>query len=261
MQQKEIHSHIICYNNYKFTNFNEIWSFIESKNFKNICENLKEKTIIVIGWDWTMLKAIEKNYKLELPFLWINYGTKGYLLNDKDYIKQTSEYQKVSYPIMETEILFKWESYNDIFVNEININAWGWKIIDLNVFLSNKQNLNIKWDWIVISTALWSTWYNFSLIWPIVDHNLENLIITPKAPLFPMRQNSIILSNNTEINIKNTWRNSVLEVYCDWRKLFSSTKNDININIKKSSHKAIFLIENNYINIWNNKFYVEKGFL
>lgn len=256
MKKKEVFWHIICFNSYKFDNSHEIKNFLESENLKNICKNLEEKTVIVIGWDWTMLKAIKQNYKLWLPFLWINYWNKWFLLNDKDYIKSNSKYKKILYPIMETEVFLSWNVYNDIFLNEININAGWWKIIDLDIFISNKGKLNIKWDWIVISTSLGSTWYNSSLRWAIISHNLEVLAITPKAPWLPIWQNSIIVSNNEEINIKNTWRNSILEVYCDWRKLFSSDQSDIKIIIKKSEIKATFLIESSYWEIWDNKIYL-----
>lgn len=260
MEKIKKYWHIICFNSHKYKNFDEIKLFLEWEIFKDICNNLEEKTIIVLGWDGTMLKAIKQNYKLQLPFLWINYWNKWFLLNDKNYIKISSKYKKIKYPIIEVKSLIKWEEFNDIFVNEINVNAWWWKMIELDISISSNKHINIKWDWIVISTPIWSTWYNSSLKWPILPHNLEVLVITPKAPWLPIWQNPIILDNNIEIDIKNSWRNNILEVYCDWRKLVSSWENWIEINVKKSKIYATFLIENDYLETWNHKIYIEQGF-
>ena len=51
-----------------------------------------------------MLRAIKENYELGLPFLGINLGNKGFLLNNKNYVKPGSEYETISYPIMECDI-------------------------------------------------------------------------------------------------------------------------------------------------------------
>ena len=261
MEKIEKYWHIICFNSHKYKNFGEIKHFLESEIFKNICENIEEKTIIVLGWDGTMLKSVKQNYKLWFPFLWINYWNKWFLLNNKENIKINSKYNKINYPIIEVKSSVKWKTFGDIFINEININAGWWKIIDLDISISNNKKINIKWDWIIISTPIWSTWYNSSLKWPIIPHNLEVLVITPKAPWLPIWQSPIILDNNIEINIKNIWRNNLLEVFCDWRKLLSSDQSEIEIRVRKSKFKAIFLVENDYMNIWNNKIYLEQGFI
>jgi NAD kinase len=86
-------------------------------------------------------------------------------------------------------------------------------------------------------------------------HDLWVLVISPKASWSPISQNPIVFSDNNEVNIKNIWRKSLLEVYCDWRKLFSSDKNNVKIKIKKSEFVADFLIENSYVDLWDNKIF------
>ena len=231
MQYSEINWNTICYSAFKYKNTDELKVFLESEELSDICNNLSENTIVVLGWDGTMLRAINENYSKGLPFLWINFWNKWFLLNDKKYITKKSVYKNEIFPIMECVIKSWGKVYNDIFINEVNISAGWWKMLELKVILWNRKHFNVKWDGILISTPIWSTWYNASLWGPIMSHNTHNLSITPKAIWSPKWQQAIIINDNEIIELNNYWRCHSVEIYTDGRELIK-TIHEANIIIK-----------------------------
>lgn len=260
MITKKLNWHIICYSSFKFNISSELNEYISSLDFKNICSNLIHKTIIVLWWDGTMLRAIKHHHDLWLFFLWINFWNKWFLLNSKKYINWCSKYDKVEYPIMQANIDIWNEKYSDIFINELNITAWWWKMLDLNINLSNRNNINIKWDWILICTPTGSTWYNSSLRWPIIPHAIPVLVITSKAPWFPRWQHPIIIPDSEEIIVTRNWRQSTIECYSDSRELYKWNDENIKISVIKLQNTISFLIDKKYKQIWDNKILIEQGF-
>jgi len=260
MISKELNWHIVFYSKYTLDNTVELKEYLESDLFKNICNNLPEKTIITLGWDWTMLRAIKNHYNSWYPFLWINFWNKWFLLNSKEYVNPQSEYVKTNYSLMEAKILIWDKEYSDIFINELNVSAWWWKMLDLCINLSNRNNINIIWDWIVISTPTGSTGYNSSLRWPIIPHSIPVLSITAKAPWEPRWQHPIVITDDETIEITRPWRISQIECFADWRKMYIWEDEGIKIKVKKLEKCITFLIEKDYKNIWDNKVLIEQGF-
>jgi len=67
----------------------------------------------------------------------------------------------------------------------------------------SKNSLDLKWDWIIISTPAWSTWSNFSNHWPILPHNSNSLVMTYLWAYEPKRHPSSIIQNTNKIILKN----------------------------------------------------------
>ncbi len=250
-------NHKIFYNLFSSNKKEDLISFIKNQKYKEILDFMKEDIILVLGWDWTMLSAIKEFYKENKAFLWINFWHKWFLLNSLEFIKKDFNYVKRTYPLLSV----KTENQKEIAMNEVDIRAWEGKMISLEISLSKKQKLDIEWDWIIISTPAWSTWYNSSLWWPIIPHTLDTFVITPKAPWKPKSQSSILISDNEIIDIKNTWRKSPVEIYVDWKIFIKNKyKEDISLKIKKSKYNVDLIIASDYINIWDNKVLYEQWF-
>ncbi|WP_394999044.1 NAD(+)/NADH kinase [Acinetobacter sp.] len=66
------------------------------KNYKFDDANM----ILVLGGDGTMVRAIQKFYKFELPFYGINYGHLGFLLNDNTSLPK--QYACYNLPLLRT---------------------------------------------------------------------------------------------------------------------------------------------------------------
>jgi len=257
MKQLEINGNYICINEFN----SSINDFLKSGIIKYVFSQLDEKIVLVLGWDGTMLRAVKKHYEKKLPFLWINFWDKWFLLNSKEILKKKQKFIKRAYPLLEVEVQI-WEIIKkSIAFNEIDIRAWNGQMISLDIMLSKKQILNITWDGIIVSTQAWSTWYNSSLSWPIIPHTLPVFVITPKASWKPKWQTPILINDNEIIEVSNVWRRYLIEIYSDGKEVLKSKNEEkITIKIKKSSDFVTLLIWENYINTWDNKVLQEQGF-
>lgn len=259
MKQIEFNKSIICYDDYNIDKNQNLNDFLNSDLLKELINNFKEKIIVVLGWDGTMLRAIKENYDKNMPFLWINFWHKWFLLNSKDSINPNTDFVERKYPLLEIELETNWTTKKAIAVNEIDIRSGNWKMISLDISLTKKQSINIEWDWILISTPAWSTGYNSSLGWPIIPHTLNAFVLTPKAPWKPKLQAPILIKDDEIIEIKNVWRQNIAEIYFDSVELLKA--NEFNLKIQKYKNKIRLIIAKNYIDIWDNKVLSEQGFL
>lgn len=259
MKQIEFNKNIICFDDYKIEENHSLRDFLESDFLKETIDSFKEKIIVVLGWDGTMLRAIKENYEKNMPFLWINFWHKWFLLNSRDSIKQNTSFLERQYPLLEIELETNWEIKKAIAVNEIDIRSGNWKMISLDISLTKKQSINIEWDWILISTPAWSTGYNSSLGWPIIPHTLNAFVMTPKAPWKPKLQAPVLMRDDEIIEIKNVWRQNIAEIYFDSVEFFKS--NEFNLKVQKYKDNIRLLIWKDYLDTWDNKVLSEQGFL
>lgn len=250
--EKIIDNQIIFYSDYKYNDKQyNIQMLLDSQEFKIFLWSLSDKYNIIVWWDGTMLEAIKQYYTNWRKFIWINFWNKWFLLQNKKIILENNKFIDKNYTLFDVEI--NWKNHW-IFVNEINITAnWG-KIWEFNMKIWNKNDFNIKWDGLIISSPLWSTAYNNSLWWPILSHDSNSIALTPKAIIEPKSLPSLVLNDNETIIIKSTWRFHWLGVYLDWHGEQIETENT-EIIIKKSKFKLDLAISESEINNWENKIY------
>lgn len=260
MKTIKLHNQTVCYDSYNFESKNELKNFLESKKIKTILENMKQEVIMVLGWDGTILRAIRKHYKQKKAFLPINFWTKWFLLNDKDYISKNSEFISREYPLINCKVKTQDKVFKNIAFNEVVVKETDCKMIDLDISVNKKQFLNIQWDWILISTPAGSTGYNSSLHWPILPHTSQNFVITPKAAWIPKRQSSVIFENKNNIEVSNQNRLNPIWIYADGQEIYKASDEKVKVEIKKSKYKVKLLIAKDYEEIWDNKVLQEQWF-
>ncbi|MDD2908015.1 MAG: NAD(+)/NADH kinase [Candidatus Gracilibacteria bacterium] len=261
MKQIEIDGNIVCFDNYSIERNKELKDFLESSYLKEIMSSFEEKIIVVLGGDGTMLRAIKENYVKNMPFLGINFGHKGFLLNSKESIKPRLDYIERKYPFLEVDIENNGIKKTAIAINEVDIRTGNGKIISLDVSISRKQAINIESDGIIISTPAGSTGYNSSLGGPIIPHTLNAFVITPKAPWKPKGQSPVLINDSELIEIKNVGRRNECEIYIDGKEFLKAEKNsDLDVIVKKSKNMIRLIIAVEYLDTWDNKVLAEQGF-
>ncbi|MDD3144809.1 MAG: NAD(+)/NADH kinase [Candidatus Gracilibacteria bacterium] len=261
MKSIEQNGSIIYYDDYKIEENKELKDFLESSYLKEIINSFEEKIIVVLGGDGTMLRAIKENYDKKMPFLGINFGHKGFLLNGKDYIKPNLSYIERKYPLLEIELQSEGIVKKAIAVNEIDIRSGNGKMVSLDISLSKNQVINIEGDGIVVTTPAGSTGYNSSLGGPIIPHTLNAFAITPKAPWKPKLQAPVLINDNQLIEIKNVGRKNMCEIYFDGKEFLKTKENNyFDVTIKKSEIGIRLIIASEYLDIWDNKVLSEQGF-
>lgn len=168
----------------------------------------KPQLVIVLGGDGTVLEAAKK-FGSEPLYLGLNLGHVGFLTairNEKNFLKGVEKIMKGEYKISERNRLQA--SINrkgkvvveDSALNEVLIqNLLG--MVSLELFVG-KHKLQQTWgSGLMISTATGSTAYNLSAHGPIVDPELDCLIIT-KLLDHSLPTPSLVLKSNETITIK-----------------------------------------------------------
>src|SRR3989338_3579505 len=163
--------------------------------------------IVVLGGDGFMLKTINKYWGLNVPFLGINFGRKGFLLN-KDRLNIASmiaggKYKVYKFPLLKVSafsvdgIFCADVSANDIYLKMITSQA-----IRLEVKINDSYFPEIMGDGLVVSTALGSTAYNLSAGGAIVHPSLPVICVTSINEIFPQRMAPMVLPLDTAVSIK-----------------------------------------------------------
>lgn len=159
------------------------------------CSDIHEaQTILVIGGDGAMLKAINAYHQLEIPFVGIHQGTRGYLMNQTDdLVKFVQELDRIHYEplwMLEAEAhcqsgIHKIYGFNDIWVERQTSQTLRMTLSIDGV----EQPPLIVGDGILFSTPQGSTGYNLALRGKAITPGVPVLQVTPmscvvnKAPL------------------------------------------------------------------------------
>lgn len=258
MKTSFVGEHIIFYTQEKLHHNAELQIFLQSEEFQKILFSLSQKTVVVLWGDGTMLSAIREYSHLEIPFLGINFWTKWFLMHEKNFIE--NDFDTEIYPLLETHIFWEERPCSFYAFNEIDIRAGNGRIITLDITLWETSSLQIAWDGIILSTPSGSTGYNSSLWGPIIPHEVNAFVLSPKAPWKPKGQTSILFSQSQIVHIKNIWRYNTLEIYADSFLIYSGTGQSLQLSIKKSLRNIQFLIPSSAKKVWKNKVMSEQGF-
>ena len=167
-----------------------------------------------IGGDGTFIKMIHENkFNNRIYYSGINAGSLGYLIDcEKDEvdefinkIKNNDFYLRNAY-ILETKIMTKNSKTTITSFNECIIKSNNQLLLNADVYLDNELLENFVGDGLLISTPNGSTAYNLSYGGPIIDNELNALIITSIAPLnnkiYKSLINNLVISNSRKLIIK-----------------------------------------------------------
>lgn len=251
----------IIVDDFSFKKNQEIRDFIKNTKFiESMLEKINSQIYIILWWDWTMLRAINSTAEDKIPYLWINFWTKWFLLNDKNYLWGDSFISK-KYPLLDINVKTEKAEFFDRAFNEAQIKAgWG-TMIDLDLKIGENSGINLRWDWLLIVTPAWSTWYNLSASGPILPHDSNTFIATPLLVFEPKWVRPVVFPNNMDVKIiKNNERKPKMSVYADSKEIIADYEWEAEIIIKKSSQEVELLIAKSYEKSWNNKIYSEQWF-
>ena len=228
--------HFIYDNNKKSQNFKKKLS----KKFKNFSPS-KSNCIIVFGGDGFMLKILKQYYKYNKPFYGVNCGTYGFLMNNSniDSLERKIDKSKITVINSLSVNCFYGNGLkkNLLAINEISIFRQSKQTASLNISIGQKKIIkNLIGDGVLVSTPAGSTAYNMSAYGPILSLNSGKLAITPISPFRPRRWKGKIISNKSQVKIKNL----------DSKKRPIAAVAD---NIELRNVKSLLIKRNNSVNI------------
>jgi len=256
--QFELDWSLICHNNYNnMSDKPELREFIKSDAIKQLVEIIPENIILALGRDGTMLDVIRAYHDDGRPFLWINFGSKGFLLIHRDWITKNAWFISMHYPLLEVKNKWEvaWFSFNDICLYSPSK-----KVIELEISQQDVWSISLKWDGTLVSTPAWSTWHSESYGARPMPHDTDKLIITPLWDEIH-RMSKVIHNNDNEITIRNTWRKTNVKVNLDGTEVIETQADeDLFLEIRRIPKKVRLLISQRHKQDWDNRIMNEQWF-
>ena len=177
--------------------------------------------IITFGGDGTLLIGARYAMKYDIPLLGINLGTVGFLTEeDPDHLNEALE------AIIEER--YQIESGNEFYaLNDAVITRGGYaRLIRVDAFVNRKEYGSFTADGIIVATPTGSTGYSLSAGGPIVEPEMNCMIITPVCS-HSMQHCPCIVPENAHIRLLlNPDREQTAELQIDGQSMESLRTGD-----------------------------------
>lgn len=193
--------------------------------------------IVVWWWDGRMLDCMRKFAHLNKPFLWLNCGTRGFLLNifdEKELCDTCSDrIDCIDARAIDVDVYFKnGEKISSYCLNDITL--W-WSVLDYFSFTitTKERSWTTKWTGLIVCTALWSTWYALNVSQPLIPLQSRMRWISGLATA-PFQYS---FAQPHEISISLSWRS----VWMIWFDGYNETYENVEKVILRPSKKKVQL--------------------
>ena len=221
--------------------------------------------IICLGGDGTFLKAARGIYKKGIPMLGINLGSLGFLaeverheidnaidliINDKYSVQKRIMLEATI--IRDGKELAKDVALNDVVISRGALS----RILHLKTYINEVFVDSFPGDGVIVSSPTGSTAYSLSAGGPIVDPDMDSIILTPICP-HTLYSRSFITSGNRTVKVvvdENYSHEAMVTV--DGQEGYTIIGGDI-IEVKKSQYdvKMVMVNSPDFFNILRRKIY------
>lgn len=217
---------------------------------------------IAIGGDGKMIHVAWYAAVYDVPLIGVNVGRVGFAteLEPFEYTELkrliSGDFSISPRMLIKVETVKNGVSDISYAVNEVVISRGSLsKIIDLSVSLNGEKVTNYRADGLLFATPTGSTAYSLSAGGPVVDPDMEAIILTPICP-YSLSARCVLFNADSILSVEaETAHDGECFVTIDGRKSFEVTQGD-NIIISKAQCrlKLIKLKNKNFFNILNEKF-------
>lgn len=217
---------------------------------------LNSDYVITVGGDGTIINAGKYAAKANKPLIGVNLGRVGFVSGlEKDEISELKRIVTNDFTIDKRMLLdchVKSLNYGEktyVILNEVSFNRETFSpVVDLQVDLNNESVINYRSDGIIISTATGSTAYCFSAGGPVVEPQMQCMILNPICP-YSLTSRPVIFSGDSVLRVSVSKKNRAnCYLFVDGKNAMMIQYDD-EITIKKSD----FTLD--LINLKNKNFY------
>lgn len=201
--------------------------------------------IVSLGGDGTLLRAARLAATKDIPVFGVNLGGLGFLtqvgidslekslekLHQGRYFLDERMMLNCTVKRREEEIK-KFTALNDVVIGK---GAFA-RIICLATYVNNDYVITYSADGLVVSTSTGSTAYSLSAGGPIVNPNINSIILTPICP-HTLSARPLIIGENDQVKVKLESSEEKVMVTIDGQEGFVLKPKD-EVIIKKSVHKT-----------------------
>lgn len=208
--------------------------------------------VIVLGGDGTLLGAARTLAPYNVPLIGINFGRLGFITDiavteidtvipailDGQY-KKDERLLLTAYIERNKEFIHQTIAFNDVVVNRSGVSG----MVDLRIDVDHCFMYNIRADGLIVSTTTGSTAYALAVQGPILQPQLNGILLAPIAP-HTLSNRPIVLNADVEIRIQILGGREV-NVNFDMQS-FTALEISDTIVVKQSTHRAILLHPRNW---------------
>ena len=219
--------------------------------------------VSVVGGDGSILSASRKIAASKIPLLGINLGRLGFLTDiSPDEIearvapvlagefKQTERFMLTARITRNNESIGSGTALNDVVLHP----GMSVRMMEFELYVDGEFVYSQRSDGLIVATPTGSTAYALSAGGPLLNSELDAMVIVPLNP-HTLSSRPIVLHGNAKIEIKVSSRHELHPlVTCDGHDDFATEPGDI-ISIEKHRH-AISLIhpkDNNFYSVCRSK--------
>lgn len=165
--------------------------------------------VITLGGDGTLLRIAHEAARHKKPIMGINFGKIGYMaeleFNEIEMLSRllTGEFAIEKRIMLDVRVIregrtvFKSIALNDAVISKGVIA----RLIDLHVTSNGGRVSDYRADGVILSTPTGSTGYSMSAGGPILEPDMEAIILAPVCP-HSLVARPIVFSENTEIEVQ-----------------------------------------------------------
>jgi NAD+ kinase len=162
------------------------------------------EAVIGVGGDGTVLRAGRLALSAGIPVAGINVGRVGYLaefaVDEIEAFAEALAHGRLRvFPVMTVSVEgsgFTATGINDVVIEKVVSE----RIIEISVAINGRRFAEYRTDGMIIATPIGSTAYSLSAGGPVVDPEVEALVLTPIAP-HSLLSRSIVVSPDAEITV------------------------------------------------------------
>lgn len=179
----------------------------ELKSAYGFVEPEEADTIVVLGGDGTMLRALHAFADYQAPLYGMNLGTLGFLLNkhNKTGLEERIENAKrfTIHPLKMTAIDKDGKKHSELAFNEVSLLRETHNAAKIKVHVNDEVRMaELICDGVMVSTPVGSTAYNSSAGGPILPLESNVIAMTPISAFRPRRWPGALLKNNSKITFE-----------------------------------------------------------
>lgn len=253
---------------------NDIQSYLTGRNIPNdtiftmdadtsISIHKDTDLAICLGGDGTVLSCARLLHPYGVPMLAVNLGTFGFITEVcKDEWKEAFELYEAGSAAVSRRLMVRVSVTRDderIFIahglNEMTIAASGIsKMVSLDLFINGTHAGRIRSDGIIVSTPTGSTGYSLAAGGPILDVDLDALIINPVCP-FTLSNRPLVIAGDDVVRIAvREGQKTQISLTVDGQ-VFCPLQDNDQITVEKALSKALLVMspERNYYEVIRDK--------
>lgn len=181
----------------------------ELKSAYGFVEPEEADTIVVLGGDGTMLRALHTFADYQTPLYGMNLGTLGFLLNkhEKKGLEERIQAAKryTIHPLKMTAIDKDGKKHQELAFNEVSLLRETHNAAKIKVHVNDEVRMNeLICDGVIVSTPVGSTAYNSSAGGPILPLESNMLSMTPISAFRPRRWPGALVGNKCKVTFEVT---------------------------------------------------------